>query len=108
MNSNTYEIVKNAIMKRKQIVAEYQGHKREMCPHVIGTKKGRKQALFYQFGGTSSSGPIERDSTNNWRCIPIDGLNFVEIRDGAWHSFSPHKQRQTCVDEIDVEVEHGY
>ena len=56
MNSNTYEIVRKAIIEKKQIVAEYQGHKREMCPHVIGKKYGENQALFYQFGGTSSSG----------------------------------------------------
>ena len=56
MNSSTYEIVKKAIIQKKQIVAEYHGHNREMCPHVIGKKYGENQALFYQFGGTSSSG----------------------------------------------------
>ena len=106
MNSNTYEMVRKAIIEKKQIVAVYQEHKREMCPHVIGTKNGRNQALFYQFGGTSSSGIIDSGSKNNWRCIPIDGLNIVEVRDGDWYSFSGHTKPQTCVDEVDVEV--GY
>jgi hypothetical protein len=55
--SNTYNAIRNAIANKQQVVATYKGHVREMCPHVIGTKNGREQALFYQFGGTSSSGP---------------------------------------------------
>ena len=106
MNSNTYQIVRKAIIEKKQIVAEYQGHKREMCPHVIGKKNGRNQALFYQFGGTSSSGTIVPRSIKNWRCIPIEGLSIVEVRDGEWHSFSYHTKRHTCVDEVDAEVKY--
>lgn len=66
--SSVYDIVRNAIATKQIIVATYQGHMREMCPHVIGRKNGREQALFYQFGGTSSSGPIVADSPKNWRC----------------------------------------
>ena len=106
MNSNTYEMVRKAITEKKQIVAEYKGHKRKMCPHVIGKKKGRNQALFYQFGGTSSSGDIVPGSNDNWRCIPIDGLRIVEVQDGEWHSFSYHTKRHTCVDEVDAEVKY--
>ena len=106
MNSNTYEIVRKAIIQKKQIVAEYQGHKREMCPHVIGKKYGENQALFYQFGGTSSSGIIVLGSKENWRCIKIDELRIVEVRDGDWYSHSDHTNPQTCVDDVDVEVEY--
>ena len=55
---STYELVKYAILNKKQIIAEYQGHYREMCPHAIGTKNGYQQALFYQFGGSSSKGIV--------------------------------------------------
>ena len=106
MNSNTYEIVRKAIIQKKQIVAEYQGHKREMCPHVIGKKYGENQALFYQFGGTSSSGIIVPGSKKNWRCIKIDELRNVEVRDGKWYSFSDHKEPQNCVDEVVAEVKY--
>ena len=106
MNSNTYEIVRKAIIEKKQIVAEYQGHKREMCPHVIGKKYGKNQALFHQYGGTSASGNIVQGSKKNWRCIKIDELRIVEVRDGEWHSFSYHTKRHTCVDEVDVEVDY--
>lgn len=46
---NRYEVVKKAIQNKKQIIAKYNGLVREMCPHVIGTKSGRQQALFYQY-----------------------------------------------------------
>jgi hypothetical protein len=104
MSTINYNKVREAVLKKQQVVAEYNGHVREMCPHVIGRKNGREQALFYQFGGTSSSKVIVPGSKENWRCIPIDGLRIIEIREGEWHSSSDHTQVQTCVDDIDVEV----
>lgn len=53
---DTYALIREAIQRKQQVLATYDGHAREMCPHVLGTKDGRRQALFYQFGGTSSSG----------------------------------------------------
>ena len=105
VSSCTYDIIKQAIIKKQQVIATYNGHVREMCPHVIGTKKGKQQALFYQFGGTSSSGPLQPDgSSANWRCIPINGLSNVAVRAGEWHTAKDHSQQQTCVDIVDVEV----
>ena len=103
MSSANYATIRTAILNKQQVVATYQGHVREMCPHVIGTKGGREQALFYQFGGTSSSGSIIPKSPKNWRCIPIDGLSNITVRSGTWHSGGNHSQAQTCVDDIDVE-----
>lgn len=103
--SNAYNLIREAIMKKQQVVATYDGHVRELCPHAIGTKGGQEQALFYQFGGTSSSGPIIPDSPKNWRCIPIGGLSNVSVRPGPWHTSGNHSKAQTCVDNIDVEVQ---
>lgn len=107
MGKSTYNLIRQAIIEKKQVFATYNGHQRELCPHVIGTKNGRQQALFYQFGGTSSSRPIapEAGSEKNWRCIPIDGLRDVEIREGQWYTSSDHTRSQTCVDVVDVEVD---
>ncbi|TXK30993.1 hypothetical protein FVQ98_06750 [Ottowia sp. GY511] len=101
---STYEVVRKAISNRQIVVATYKGHLREMCPHVIGKKNGRTQALFYQFGGTSSSGAIIPGSPENWRCIPIDDLINVSVKDGHWRTADNHSRAQTCVDEIDLEV----
>ena len=101
---SNYQIVRDAIINKKQITAFYDGHPREMCPHVIGTKNGREQALFYQFGGSSKSGLQPAGSGANWRCIPIEGLQQVSSKDGGWHTAPNHSRPQTCVDVIDVEV----
>ena len=84
----------------------YEGHYREMCPHAIGTKNGREQALFIQFGGSSSSAGEVTPDDAKWRCIPIGGLTQVDVQDGEWHTLDDHSQPQTCVGDIDLEVEY--
>ena len=111
---SAYEMIRQAILNREQVVATYHGYRREMCPHVIGRKwkKDRKgnftmqeeHALFYQFGGQSSSGLKPDGSPDNWRCIQLDDLENVTTRPGAWHTAPNHSRPQTCVDDIDVEV----
>lgn len=103
--ASTYDIIRQAIINKEQVTATYQGRIREMCPHGIGTKNGHEQALFYQFGGSSSSGLGSPGSPDNWRCIPISGLSDVSTKEGKWHTGPNHSRPQTCVDDIDVEVE---
>jgi hypothetical protein len=99
--TDAYDAVRQAIVEKEQIVATYGGHRREMCPHVIGTKGGRPQALFWQFAGSSGSGlPLGGE----WRCFPIGGLSDVVRRPGQWHTGGHPRQPQTCVDLVDVEV----
>jgi hypothetical protein len=106
MSRSTYDIVKQAIMDKEQVIASYDGYTRERCPHVIGRKNGREQALFYQFGGESSSGLGPVGSNRNWRCIPIDGLTNVYTRSGEWFTGTGHSRPQTCVDEVDTVVDY--
>lgn len=102
----SYDLVRQAILTRQGIRAYYHGQYREMCPHVLGWKRGVRHALFYQFGGQSNSRPIQPDgSTANWRCIDIDELSGVEIMElDRWHSAPDHTRPQTCVDDVDVVV----
>jgi hypothetical protein len=103
-----YQLVRQAILQRKAIHAIYNGQHREMCPHVLGTKFGKPQALFYQFGGASNSRPIQPDgSPDNWRCIEIAKLSNVTIHDTVWHTAPNHSRPQTCVGvgEVDVAIE---
>ena len=102
MASATYNTVRAAIAAKRQVVANFGGHLREMCPHCIGLgKNGEEQALFFQFGGGSSSG---LPPGGEWRCIPLSGLSNVQARDGPWHSGDSHKKPQTCVKDVDLEV----
>jgi hypothetical protein len=47
-------MIRQAIIDRDIVVADYQGHVREMCPHVIGKKNGRLQVFLYQFAGEAA------------------------------------------------------
>ena len=104
MSSSIYQVIRNAILNKQQVIATYDGFHREMCPHVIGLKSGIEQALFYQFAGDTSKGPIREQTKNNWRCITISKLTNVSVKDGEWHTFESHSRPSTCVDTIDVEV----
>ena len=88
-------------MNKRQVRATYQGRLREMCPHALGTKNGRPQALFFQFAGESNRG---LQPGGDWRCLPLDGLTDVSLHRGPWYSDDRYRQTQTCVDEIDVAV----
>jgi hypothetical protein len=100
-----YAIIAEAIENRRIIEADYNGHRRSMCPHVLGiSRKGRYQCLLYQFAGGSSTGLSPPGSPDNWRCIPISELTCVEARDGEWHTASNHSRPQTCVRDVHVEV----
>jgi hypothetical protein len=97
-----YEIVRQAIQNRQQVRATYGGHVRDMAPHLLGTKKGIPQGLFYQFGGTSEIDLAAPGSPRNWRCLLIEGLSEVSVLAGEWHSAPLGHQHQRCIDTVDV------
>ena len=100
--ASNYELIRRAIIERWQVSAVYKGKRREMCPHALGYKNGREQALFFQFGGESSSGLLDG---GQWRCLLVAELDSIELREGEWHSRGGHSRPQSCVDVVDVEVE---
>ena len=102
---NAYNLVRQAIQNRQCVTCYYNGYLREMTPHVIGTKKGKQQALFYQYGGQSSSG-LSSDPKDNWRCIPIDKIEGLKINNDKFQTALNHSKTQTCVDTIDLEVSY--
>lgn len=107
MVSSKYRAIREAIQNKDFVTGRYLGYRRVMCPHVIGLNKDdREQALFYQFGGGSSSGLGPDGSSENWRCIPLDGFTEVEVvsANGEWHTGSSHTKAQHCVKRIDLKV----
>lgn len=101
---DVYDLIKEAIIHKKQVYAKYKNHNREMCPHILGTKNGVQQALFYQFGGSSSKGL--KDDGSDWRCIKLNELENVSTREGKWYTGTVKTdQRSNCVDVVDIEVE---
>jgi hypothetical protein len=105
MSVDIYSLIADAMKNHHQVRGSYQGHYREMCPHVLGYKDGEPRCFFYQFDGTSSSGKIEDGSKDNWRFIPIYELENVSVVDGPWHTHENFPRgTQNCVEDIMVVV----
>jgi hypothetical protein len=99
MQSATYTLFRNAILDEQQIVCRYDGRVRELCPHIIGTnRRGEEVVLAWQFGG-ESSGPLPQ-----WRCLKLAGVSSAHAREGHWHEGGSHRTAQTCVSDIDLDI----
>lgn len=92
---DVYTTISVAIERRIPIVATYNGQRRLLCPHALGTKRGRVQALFYQVAGGSSSGLSHPGSGGNWRCMSVENLSDVQFCPGPWYSGGNHSRPQT-------------
>jgi hypothetical protein len=100
-----YLLLRLAAAGRQPVAAVYDGLPRLLCPHVLGRKAGRLHTFFYQFGGGSLRGlPMVPDGIGGWRCLAVEKLSQVELRADAWHT-EPRAPRQTCIDEIDFDVD---
>ena len=101
--TETYQKIKSALLGKKQIHAVYSDHFREMCSHLLGhSQNGEPMALFYQFAGNSSKGPL---SKGEWRCMKVNGPSQVKSIDGTWHTEETQGIRKSpCVHQVDVEV----
>ena len=54
----TYELLREAILGRRQVWAVYHGLPRAFRPHILGAKGSERHCLGYQFAGESTSGAI--------------------------------------------------
>jgi hypothetical protein len=103
--SETYRVIRKAILNSKQVIATYGNHRREMCPHALGHgSNGEEMALFYQFAGQSGSPLGAEGSSENWRCMKISNLSNVVTRSGAWHTArNGYSSRSSCIADLDVD-----
>ena len=101
MPSQVYDLFSQAMTGQKQIRCDYKGYPRELCPIILGHSQGREKALTYQFGGQSRSGLPRR---GEWRCLWLDEVHNVQLRDGPWHTGNTHNRPQGCVDIVDLDV----
>jgi hypothetical protein len=102
MPSSAYNQFVEAMAERKQILCVYDGYPRELCPIVLGhTKEQEEVALVYQFAGGSKGG-LPR--AGQWKCFRLSKVSDVKLRDGPWRTGSGHMQQQTCVADVDFDV----
>jgi hypothetical protein len=101
MPSATYRLIRQAIRAEQQITCTYGGHYRELCPHVLGHTDGEEKLLAFQFAGESSK-PLPPGG--QWKCLFVADMREVEARVGAWHAGTSHRREQSCVAEVDVDI----
>ncbi len=99
MRSRTYTLFRNAILGERQVVCSYDGRRRELCPHIIGSNKtGEEVVLAWQFAGESSG------SLPQWRCLKLAHVRDACTRNGPWHEGGSHRTEQRCVSDIDLDI----
>ncbi|MBR0872623.1 hypothetical protein JQ633_19835 [Bradyrhizobium tropiciagri] len=99
MAGTAYALFRTAISTEHQIVCSYDGKPRELCPHIIGrNKSGEEVVLAWQFAG-ESSGEVPQ-----WRCLRLANVSDISLRKGRWHEGGSHRSAQTCVSEIDLDI----
>jgi len=86
--SATYELFRQAILEEKQVTCVYNGHRREVCPHIIGHTGGDEKVLAFQFAGETST---RLPPGGEWRCLFLARVQDVGLRDGPWHAGSEHR-----------------
>lgn len=101
-----YRIVWTAVASKRPIEAQYHGRRRLFCPHRLGrNRSGQLRVLCYQYGGESDSGLEGPGSPANWRCVVLEKLSKVGLRDDGWRTGPNHSWPASCVIDADIDAE---
>lgn len=100
MPSRIYKLFAEAMKTRRPISCMYDGHPRAICPIILGHSDGQEKALTWQFGGSGSKGPVH----GQWRCLELTKATRAEMIDGPWQSGDSHLTSQSCVKDVDLDV----
>jgi len=102
MPSATYDLLLRAMRERQQLTCLYQGHRREVCPILLGRTGLEEKSLVFQFAGGTSNGPIP--APGDWKCFKLAELREVALRDGPWHAGGSHSGAQHCMKMVEYDV----
>ena len=102
MPSATYKLFLRATRGRMQIICVYRGHRRELCPILLGRTGLEKKSLVFQFAGDTSDGPTL--SPGDWKCLKLIDVRDVLLRPGPWRSGDRHSTGQTCMKMVEYDV----
>ncbi len=84
----------------RPLICMYDGHPRALCPIILGLTDQAEKALTWQFDGSGSRGRVHGE----WRCLDLAKVGSAELIDGAWRSGDTHLASQSCVRDVDLDV----
>ena len=99
-----------ALRDRRPVHVRYHGLKRLICPHALGWKAGRPMVLGYQTGGHTTTGSLDPDPRNRWRCLYVDEIDDVTLADPASRWATPGNYNPTqpfpagVIDELAIAI----
>ena len=101
MPSAAHALFLEAMRTARPVACTYQGHRREICPVMLGRTGLEEKALVFQFGGTTSKGPIRKP---DWKCFKLDEVRDAVLIEGRWRSGSDHSEAQHCMKMVEYDV----
>ncbi|CAN0440682.1 unnamed protein product [Phaeothamnion confervicola] len=101
MTTATYRLFREAILGEKQVTCVYKSRYRELYPHILGRTGGAEKVLAFQFGGESNS---TLPHGGEWRCLDLQHVTDASLRDGPWRAGTKHRGEQSCVKDIDLDI----
>jgi hypothetical protein len=101
MPSELYSSIWKAMRKRQLVVFSYEDLPRRACPVILGYgKDGDERVFVYQTGGRTSG----NEKLPKWKCLALNKVKNIRFEDGPWLEGASHRQAQTCVVKVDVDV----
>jgi hypothetical protein len=101
MPSATHALLLKAMREQRPVARTYQGHRREICPVMLGRDGLTEKALVYQFGGATSRGPVTKP---DWKCFKLNEVEDGHLIDRRWHSGSQHSEAQHCMKMVEYDI----
>lgn len=100
-----WDLLARAVMEKRTVRANYHGHDRLLCPHLLGWKNGRARVLSYQTAGSTSAGTLPTDQHQRWRWMFVDELQDAAITQHRWRTAANYRPQGTGVEIIEVAVD---
>src|SRR2546430_7819845 len=96
-----YERMWRAVRNREPLSFSYDNKLREAQPIILGYSADGQEALIaYQTGGQTSP----HRTLPGWRCFYLEDVRDIKLRKGDWREGDSHKQDQSCVQYVDVNI----
>jgi len=99
MASAIYRACFAAIQQKHKITFTIGGRQREAYPHILGHSDGREKLFVFQTAGYSKGGRLP-----GWRCFFVAEIQLLTAAKDGWHTEDSHKQLQSCVKDVDIDV----